>query len=462
MPNRRVWLLPIATLFVAPAAPAGDPPQRPNVLLILIDDNDPLNYGFRGHPAAHTPNIDWIATNGVTFLNGYSAPACRPAIANILTGRYPHEHLIYNNNSPRYLPPSVCHLPNALRALGYRTFLGGKFWELSDGFSLADYGFDASEMVSAPPNQSQFVRTGQEGFLQFVCEPAGGPWFAFYCPSLPHLPVNAPDEFIQLIDINLITPPPWVPPGQIQSFRNSYRNYLGNLAWLDYELGRAMDTLNSCGQLENTLIVMLADNGWSHGYVSKQSPYEKSMSTFISFTHLGELEPRQSNALVISVDLAPTILSYVGGSGCDYSGWNLAPILRGESQTSRDMVFGDCWTLDPYPNVGIDALICQWGRGERWKYIVFHRRVSAALNAVLHWQVLYTAMPTIQPGTEQLFDLWNDPFELQDVAGNPANQDILRTMRVRTRHWHAHLSSGLLPPLVDASHPAETGVIPHP
>lgn len=442
---RFVVLAALAILFHAGrTASAAD---RPNILVILLDDSD-YEYPARlGHPAAYTPNLDRILADGCVFRIGYTMPVCRPAIASLLSGRYPDETDIRNNDSPGRLNPSGS-LALQLKNTGYNTFVGGKFWERTAGVNdPAPYGFNESERLSGDPND-RFVRNGQEGFLAFIQSQAEAhqPWFALYAPLLPHLPTDdCPLEFRAYIDPSLIPIPSWIPAADVAQFRNEVHLYLANLAWLDFAIGEVLDRLDAVQARQDTLIVTLADNGWGYGVVSKQSPFEKGLRTHISFTWPRGIAAAERNDLVDIVDIAPTVLDYAGlpAPRC-YSGMSLRRTMELGAPT-RAMLFANTYAFGS-AGVDINPRVSTVARDARFKYIRFDLPIVPTFQLSLRWSLLYAPFPVYPAGTELLFDLQADPYERTDLANHIAYRPTLAALRSAADAWDARTRTPQLAP----------------
>ena len=137
--NSRVllWVAIVALLMVPVGASAADA-KPPNIVMIVSDDQGWRDFGFMGHPAIRTPNLDRLASQSLTCTNGYvTTPLCRPSLATMLTGLYPHQHKITGNDPPAGQPresmwgfmKEAPALPRLLREKGYRSFQTGKWWE---------------------------------------------------------------------------------------------------------------------------------------------------------------------------------------------------------------------------------------------------------------------------------------------------------------------------------------------
>src|SRR5437763_2427680 len=124
--------------MVGSTALAADQPGRPNVVLIVADDQGWTDFGFMGHPVIRTPRLDRLAAQSAVFPNGYVPTSlCRASLATILTGLYGHQHKICCNDPPEGVDRSAMHpfikeaptIPRLLQAAGYRSLQTGKYWE---------------------------------------------------------------------------------------------------------------------------------------------------------------------------------------------------------------------------------------------------------------------------------------------------------------------------------------------
>ena len=176
-PSRRGrWGLPallLATLCLGTACQFGSTP--PNILLIIADDQGYGDFGFMGNPLVRTPHIDELASRSARFVNGYVPNSlCRPSLATLLTGLYPHQsgvtfnrpyfdlpHTLENRHRASYLVRRVDTLPRLLSRAGYRTLQTGKHWE----GDFANAGFDEGMTLARPhpiEKDPAFAATGHE------------------------------------------------------------------------------------------------------------------------------------------------------------------------------------------------------------------------------------------------------------------------------------------------------------
>ena len=304
--------------------------ERPNVVFILSDDQGWGDYGFMGHPHLETPNLDRLASAGLLYERGYvTAPLCRPSLASLATGLYPHQTGIRGNDpvrpgggnirkiSPelraRMTAPFAEHttLFEVLKDNGYLTLQTGKWWEgnpLDHGFTDAMTHGDAGRGGRHGDVGLQIGRSTMKPFYDFVDKSVANnqPFFVWYGVFLPHNPHNAPDRLKSKYED--------IAPNE------STARYWANVEWFDEGCGQIVEYLKSQGIYENTIFVFTCDNGWvpdpskpERFTRSKREPVEAGIRTPIFITHEGTLQPeRDTVALASNIDIAPTILRACG------------------------------------------------------------------------------------------------------------------------------------------------------
>ena len=375
------WKLavPLAALTAA-CAPApdtgertGEPLKRPNILLILIDDLGFEAIGSYGGASYETPNIDRLAGEGVRFTHAYSTPLCSPSRLKLMTGRY---------NSRNYtewgvLPRDEVTFANLLRDAGYATFLVGK-WQLS-GFRLAwkedcceglgqtpeDAGFDdylvwhyhqkgeryADPLLWGPDGEGGVFEDeyGPDLFADFLLERIGAqvredsdrPFAAYHSMALVHAPFEpTPDSADWDVDRKAQDP-----------------TYFADMvAYTDKLVGRMLDGLEELGVLDDTLILLTADNGTPRQITStllggtviaggkgRTIDYGTHVP-FIASWPAGIDGGWTSEALIDLSDFLPSMVE-AGGATLPgdrvIDGRSFMPVLRGEADSARDWVFTD-------------------------------------------------------------------------------------------------------------------------
>lgn len=409
--------------------------QRPNIVLLIADDQDHEQLGFLGNPLVNTPNLDRLAAQGTVFTTAHTQPRCRPALACLLSGRWPHQSGIVSNRTSGTLDPRDS-LPDLLRRAGYATFLGGKFWE---GDSKA-MGFEHPAVPSR-----DFVRSGQEELFEFIHEFAGEqPMFIWWGPTIPHMPHDPPERYLGLVDEQEIPLPDWF-QGNAATYRGVERRSLAMVAWLDGALGELLDELRSAGALERTLFVFLIDNGWSNGLIAKGSPYEKGVRTPIVCAWPGEIPAgARSDELVLTLDVYPTLLDYAGVAIPPHAaGRSLRPRLEGRPREARQVlygaVFGRGLQETGRPQEDLYAL---YARTASTKYVLYLRDVAAPAWDLMEVKPLFPLER--RRGAEELFDLTRDPYELHDLSGDPARAAEMQALRDGALRWWQETGGGPL------------------
>ncbi len=379
--------------------------DKPNVVFILSDDQSWSDYGFMGHPHIKTPNLDRLAAEGLVYERGYTTAAiCRPSLASIVTGLYPHQTAVRGNRpfmgegvdhlrlrankklwplaqeQSKAMTATLEHAPSMVKQLqdnGYATLQTGKWWEGDPRDHGFDEGFGHGIGRKTMEPIHKFVDLAQENEQ---------PFFIWYAVFLPHTPHNAPDRLYQKYK--------GLAPNE------STARYWANVAWLDETCGQLVHYLKEKDLYEDTLFVFSADNGWRPDpnkvswYVrSKKEPVEAGIRTPIFVTHKNKIAPhRDKETLASNIDIAPTILKACGiepdkaMSGLD--------LRNQEALAQRDRIFVDLYEV----NVRVDAV-------EDMDSDLVARVV------VDGWDKLI-----VRPDSHELYDLTNDPDDLIDFA----------------------------------------------
>ncbi|MEQ1893843.1 MAG: sulfatase-like hydrolase/transferase [Planctomycetota bacterium] len=421
-------LAALACLAVLAQEPASNAP-RPNLVLVLADDLDPHHLGFLGNALARTPHLDQLAREGVLLRTAWAQPVCRPALATLLTGRWPHESGILSNLQPKRLLDPANTLPQLLKQAGYATYCAGKWWE----GELASFGFDAP----AEPDP-RFAREGdgKQDLERFLAEHGAQPWFVWWAPSLPHTPHRAPARFVkEFAEVEIPVPADF--EGSAEAYVAAERASLAMHAWLDAELKHFLNGLAESGELADTRLVFVGDNGWATALNSKGTPREQGLrSPVVLWSGAGGVTPVASDELVDLVDVTATLLDWAGvAPPAGARGHSLAPLLVGQPWHGRARLFGEIYTRDG----GLFALCA---RDARWKYVEYVATVKA---------YELSPGPRLAPefrrraGALELFDLAADPTEQRNLAKQPEHAERLAEWRTATRAWWTETGGGALP-----------------
>jgi arylsulfatase A-like enzyme len=452
-----------ALLWATPArAGAQESKARPNVLVILCDDLRWDALGYAGNPHVKTPNIDRLEAEGINFANAFCTTSlCSPSRASILSGLYAHAHGVLNNFTE--YPTTLPSFPRALQAAGYETAYIGKYHmgeendEKRPGFDYFvthkgqgkyfDTEFNVDGQRRVVPGYYTHVVTQMA--VDWLNRPRDRPWMlmlghkaphSFYIPepkyahAFDDVEIRYPESAFKLDD-----KPAWIKqrlytwhgiygplfewrktfpddrPEAVKDFAAMTRAYWGTILSVDDSVGRLRSTLERLGQLDDTVIVFMGDNGLLNGedgMVDKRTMHEPSIRIPLVVRYPGLTSPRRPKrieSMVLTVDVAPSLL--------DLCGVDLPAKVHGRSWT-RLVHDGDPgWRTSffyeynyekqfPYtPNVrGV--------RTDRWKYMHYPHGDGGPDRHMA-----------------ELYDLEHDPDELHNLIGDPAQEGRIRELR---------------------------------
>ena len=395
---RRPGLLALALL--GGLVPSVRSAERPNVVLIVADDQGWTDFGFMGHKVIRTPHLDRLAAQSAVFPNGYVPTSlCRASLASILTGLYGHQHKICCNDPPDGVDRAAMHpfikeapaLPRLLGKAGYLSLQTGKFWE----GHYANAGFTHGMTVKGRHGDTGLVigRKTMKPIYDFIEGRKGKPFFIWYAPMMPHEPHNPPARLLKRY--------------AVKGRPLKLAKYYAMCEWFDETCGELLAYLDRKGLRDETLVAFVVDNGWiqetgprrtTRGWFapkSKLSPYDGGVRTPLLLRWPGHTRAGRYHDLVSTIDLAPTILSACGVKvPAQMQGLSLLAAAAGKGPLKRQAVFGEI-----YLHTAVDLkrpalnLTHRWVRAGKWKLIV----------------------PQDGKGPE-LYDLSADPFEKKDAA----------------------------------------------
>lgn len=417
--------------------------DRPNIVLIISDDQSWTDYGFMGHPDIQTPHLDQLARDSVVFKRGYVPTAlCRPSLVTLLTGHYAFKHGVTGNDpSPKYaekgsdLYKERCAqlisyidrfdtLPELLAEQGYLSHQSGKYWE--GNYKRAGFTHGMTRGFPKPGGRHgddglKIGRHGMEPIEEFVdmAQAEEKPFFLWYAPFLPHTPHNPPERILDKY--------------RTESRPITVAKYYAMCDWFDETCGQLIGMIGQKGLRENTLIVYVTDNGWiqhpdkdSYAARSKQSPYEGGVRTPILFSWPGKLKPADRSELVSSIDLVPTILSAAGARQPeDLPGLDLWQSLTEGDPIGRDAIFGEGFAHDITDIEDPEAsLLYRWCIEGKWKLLLTYDGEAHRYRS---------SHPRTIKGP-QLFDLEADPNELSNLADQ--HPEIVERLSKRIADWY--------------------------
>ena len=418
----------------------GASTQRPNVVLIIADDVSADFSCFGGQ--VETPHIDGLALDGVRFDNAYvTASSCSPSRNSIITGRYPH-----NTGAPELhmnLPEGQFMFPQALKEAGYYTVLSGK-WHMGEATRPAFDLLDAAHYPNDP--------TGAVNWIQILQQrPKDRPFFLWYSAFDAHRPWEG-DAEARPHDPAALDLPVGIPDTPIA--RADFASYCDEVRRFDRYVGAVVAELKAQEVFENTLILVLSDNGRPFPR-SKTSLYDSGMKTpLVAHWPEGRFQAGAvSDSLVSSIDLAPAILEAAGlPLAAQLQGHSLLPICRDPEVETRDLLFGE-------RNWHVQRACGRLVRQGDWVYMRDFTPGSYSFQMVNHEDGTYAELlrlraegelsavqlevfSTDRP-EELLFNVSDDPDQLNNLATNPEHRQMLLTLRSALDDWQARTGDSI-------------------
>jgi N-acetylglucosamine-6-sulfatase len=419
---------------------------RPSIVLILTDDQ-------RWDELARMPTVQrQLVGKGVEFRNAFvTDPLCCPSRATILTGRYSHSTGIYWNRPPHggfqtFRQEDRSTVATWLHAAGYRTALIGKYlngyrpsdtgyvapgWDVWDALALPGAGDGKGGYYNyvlgengksvrfgrAPGDYSTDVFTRLA--TQFIAStPSSSPLFLYYAPRAPHLPSTpAPRHASACPGLPPLRPPNYdqadvsdmpayvrgharLTPRQIAAYDRQHLLHCRSLLGVDDGVRAILEELRRTGRLSNTLFVYTSDQGYlfgEHRLTGKKVPYEESIRVpmVIRYDPVTRLTGRTDSHLVLNVDLAQTFAGAAGVKAPGAEGRSILPLLGDPNTPWRTRFLIEHWELPRISSAYVPAYC-----GVRTEHFVYVKYVT---------------------GEQEIYDLQRDPFELHNLAANPAD-----------------------------------------
>lgn len=437
-PILRATLL-CSVAFATANAPAKAAATKPNVVLVITDDQGYGDLHCHGNPYVRTPNLDHLHAISIRFTNFHVSPTCTPTRAALLTGRYPNATGAWHTIMGRsLLAPEEVTLAECFLASGYRTAIFGK-WHLGDNYPLRpqDQGFEVTLVhggggIWQTPDffgndyfDDTYLLNGRpqkfRGFctdvwfsqaIEFMaaCQRRGEPFFCYIATNAPHSPYWAPEQYLALYrDIKGLRDP----------------GFYAMITNIDDNMGKLMDFLETSGLEQNTILIFTTDNGTAAGHSvfnagmrgAKGSPYEGGhrVPFFIRWPKGGLVGPRDIDILAAHIDILPTLIELCElrrPAGPPLHGQSLRPLLYERSpRWPERVIVVDSQRLDELVKWRQAAVMTQ-----RWR--------------------LVNPSPDGDPSRLELYDITQDPGQQHNVIARYP-QVVSHLMAEYERWWQS-------------------------
>ncbi len=413
--------------------------SRRNIVVIIADDLARNELGCYGGKNVRTPNIDRLAQEGVRFDRMFSSTTMSfPTRASLYTGLYPVRNGVYKNHQSTR--PNVKSVVHYLGALGYRVGLTGKTHVRPESV----YPFESVEGFE-PNCVSRKADYHTAGIVEFMTREASQPFCLFVGSTHPHAPwtVGDPSKFNPA---GVVLPPHFV---DNRETRIAFTRYLAEIEELDRQVGDILQAIREADKEKETMVIFSGEQGpqfpggkwtsWDYG----------QKSGFIIRTPENYLAGTVSNALLQYEDLLPTLIGYAGGKvpGA-LEGKSFLPLLEGKKSTHRKWVYGIHNNFPegrPYPIRSI--------RNDQYKLIVnflhetnYHEKHLMGTGKENYWNTWVRdagSNPVAQKWVGrfltrpryELYDTEKDPWELNNLAADPALLPVIRKLEKELRAW---------------------------
>ena len=456
----------------------GSGAPRPNIILVMTDDQQQGQMSCAGHPLLETPSMDRLAAEGARFANAYCTNSlCAPSRASVLTGCYSHVHGIRGNSEKadrvEELDPTLPTFPQLMRDSGYRTGLVGK-WHLRQ----APRGFDEWKIL---PGQGvyfdpEFLIGGESstesGYatdittdfaLDFLRRTGDQPFCLLYQHKAPHRPFTPAPRHARMFEdvdwpkpatydddyatrrvaaeaedmrfeVSLAGDYPDLPRDASPEARREWifqrfvKDHHRAVYGVDENLGLVLDYLDSSGLAEDTLVLYTTDNGYflgEHGWYDKRFMYEPALRIplLVRYPRLvgGGIVPDRP---ALNVDIAPTLLDFAGIRVPDtMQGRSLRPLLEGDPpedwrQSILYSYYENSWAFREMARDQMTDPSFQFWTPHR---VGPHRGVRTDRYKLIEYY-----------GEEdywELFDLQEDPHELRNLYSEPGHGQLIAELQ---------------------------------
>ncbi len=438
--------------------------NRPNVVMIVLDDMN--GYGvLESYPALQTPHLDRFRDQSLNFTSAScSSPVCGPSRASFMSGLAPHTTGAYYNRCQPMLTSEMLRqdetMPECFKRNGYTTWGGGKIFHgpLEEGREAAMFDNEKVYHGGFGPFPEEQYRIGGSRFsgiqewtgpdsdfpdiknadaaIEFLKQTHEKPFFLFYGLWRPHSPYTAPARFFEGYEIEDMPIPEGIRADDLDdvsqmgealvdhlsSIRKSglpfetgiktfLRGYCANSTFADWNIGRVIEALDASPYADNTIVIVFSDNGfhcgekdrWGKGTLWEAADYVPML------IRTPDTVPTTCKQTVGLLDLFPTLIEFCGLDAPEHK-------LDGESFVKLLEKPKSKWKRPSFTSYGPRYSSV---RDERWRY--------------LHYP----------DGTEELYDLDNDPWELENLVEDPKHKKVKKRLAKHIpQNWAPSLGGG--------------------
>ncbi len=448
-------------------APAATPSaRRPNVVIIVTDDQGFGELGVTGNPVVHTPNIDRLAAQSASLTAFHVMPVCSPTRACLMTGRYNYRTGVidtYNGRSMMHADETT--VAQIFSGAGYRTGIFGK-WHLGDCYPMRamDRGFQETLVLNGgglaqpgdPPDPADergayfnatlrhngaWVKTNgyvtdvlTDAATKYIAANRDQPFFVYLPFNCPHEPHQVPDEYRQRYEGKDFSAAAFPRQGHPMPTKNNphvLAAVYGMIENIDDNVGRLLAKLDELKLADNTIVLFFSDNGcqkhdgYNAGFQGwKGTPFEGGIHQFCFVRWPAALHAGQKvDRIAAPIDLTPTLLDFCGvpkPAEIKFDGRSLAPLLRGQTVEWPDRTLFFQWHRGDHP----DRYRCFAARSQDWK-LVQPMKVNEG--------------PWDGKTLFHLYDMAHDPFEMHDLAAD--RPDMVAKLKSDYDAWYTDVTA---------------------
>ncbi len=445
-----LWLCAVSFPCVAGAAA-----DHPHIVLMFGDDLTWHDIGPYGASDVRTPNLDRLATESLKFDRAYSAsPTCTPSRSAMFTGLYPVRNGAHANHS--LVKEGVRSLPHYLKDVGYRVVIAGKT-HIGPREQFPFEYLEGSNVMPDGKKELLWTDLGVEAIDKLLADhDKGRPLCLIVAAHSPHTIWPENDAY----DAKAIT----LPPYQVDTprTRQARVRYYTDVTQLDKEVGQIDASLNRHGYADSTMFLFTSDQGAQFPF-SKWNLYDAGIKVPLLVRWPGKTKVgAATDAMVSLIDLLPTFLEAAGAAPpVELDGRSFVGVLTGKTDVAREELYAS-HTGDKAMNQAPMRAI----RRGKYKYIanlrpdlLYTTHVTKAQGPESYWSSWVNRAKTDPKAAalvaryehrkpEELYDLETDPFELNDLAADPAHAATLAELRERVNRWRVEQGEDLDKPLM--------------